>query len=128
LKGDPGIKALALTKEQSSVVLTAFHRIADAWRLDEDTRWAILGCASQDARHLIDERPLSADQQERVSYVLGIYIALHTILPQDRANDWMARPNQAPLLAGRSAVDLLRSGRKADLRALRRYLDAHALP
>ena len=57
--------------------------------------------------------------------MLGIYKALQILLPDPAAADaWVKRPNAAPLFNGRSALDLMLSGRVADLFLVRQFLDA----
>ncbi len=68
---------------------------------------------------------LPKDTPERISYILGIYKALQILLPDEEAADeWVRRPNTAPLFAGRSALDRMLSGHVADLFVVRQYLDA----
>ncbi len=65
------------------------------------------------------------DLLERLSYIFGIYKALQVLLPVPAAADaWISRPNDAPLFAGRSALEVMRSGNVADLFLVRQYLDA----
>ncbi|MXW47997.1 MAG: DUF2384 domain-containing protein, partial [Gammaproteobacteria bacterium] len=65
------------------------------------------------------------DTLERISYILGIYKYLQILLPDQKlADEWVKRPNSAPLFDGRSALDLMMSGRVADLFIVRQYLDA----
>ena len=66
---------------------------------------------------------LSRDTLERVSYIAGIYKALHLLFPQpDQANAWLKKPNSA--FAGQSALDVMLAGSIVDLARVRRYLDA----
>ena len=68
---------------------------------------------------------LSKDTLERISYLLGIYKALHILLPHVEAADtWVRRPNTAPLFGGKSALDRMLSGKVSDLYVVRQYLDA----
>ncbi len=68
---------------------------------------------------------LPKDTLERISYILGIYKALQILLPDEKAaDDWVKRPNEAPLFSGRSALDRMLSGQVADLFVVRQYLDA----
>ncbi|MGH7505661.1 MAG: MbcA/ParS/Xre antitoxin family protein, partial [Longimicrobiales bacterium] len=68
---------------------------------------------------------LTRDTFERISYILGIYKALQVLLPDAAAADeWVRRPNLAPLFAGSSALDRMLSGNVADLYLVRQYLDA----
>ena len=68
---------------------------------------------------------LPKDALERISYILGVYKALQILLPDENAADeWVKRPNAAPLFGSRSALDRMLSGQVADLFVVRQYLDA----
>ena len=68
---------------------------------------------------------MSRDLLQRMSYILGIYRALQILLPVPAAADaWVARPNDAPLFGGGSALDVMRSGNVSDLFLVRQYHDA----
>jgi len=41
-----------------------------------------------------------------------------------RAHEWLRKPNAAPYLGGRSALDRMLAGQVADLFVVRQYLDA----
>ena len=65
------------------------------------------------------------DTLERVSYLLGIFKALHILLPdEDAADAWVKKANTAPIFAGKSALDRMLSGHVSDLYVVRQYLDA----
>ena len=62
---------------------------------------------------------------ERISYILGIYKALHLLFTEpSQANSWVRRSNAAPMFGGKSALERMISGRLTDLSAVRQYLDA----
>ncbi len=108
--------------------LRTFFRIVADWKLSaQDTR-LLLGSPPESTFYKWKSGQVGQvgrDVIERVSYVLGIYKALHTLLPNPSAADgWITRPNTAPLFAGRSALDVMRSGNVADLYLVRQYLDA----
>ncbi len=66
---------------------------------------------------------LPRDTLERISVLLGIYKALHILLPiPARADGWIRRPNTA--FDGNSALDVLLRGRVDNLYQVRRHLDA----
>ena len=68
---------------------------------------------------------LSSDTLERISYVMGIYKALHILLPtKEMADGWVKKPNTAQGFGGRSALERMLAGRVLDLADVRRYLDA----
>jgi hypothetical protein len=69
--------------------------------------------------------PLDRHVLERLSYLFGIYAALQLLLPQgERADEWVRRPNSAPLFNGQSALQRMLGGQVADLYVVRQYLDA----
>ena len=108
--------------------LRAFVRIAQLWRLSIPEQLALLGIASRSTyfKWRRDAHPkLPRDTLERLSYLLGIYKALQLLLPDTRAADeWIRRPNNAPLFGGRSALERMLSGNVSDLYTVREYLDA----
>lgn len=108
--------------------LRAFTRIAELWHLSIPEQLALLGIASRSTYFKWRKEPqpkLPRDTLERLSYLLGIYKALQLLLPDTRAADeWLRRPNDAPLFGGRSALERMLSGNVADLYIVRQYLDA----
>jgi hypothetical protein len=116
------------TREAAQALLRTFFGIADAWQLSSKEAMTLLGLRSRSTYHLWKAGkagPLSPDTLERISYVLGIYKALQLLLPSDAAADeWIRKPNAAPLFGGRSALERMLSGNVADLYEVRRYLDA----
>lgn len=108
--------------------LRTFFRIAEAWRLDVREQMALLGIGSRTtltAWRRGEAGALARDTLERLSYIFGIYSALQLLLPTPGAADeWIRKPNDAPLFGGRSALERLRAGNVADLFLVRQYLDA----
>lgn len=108
--------------------LRAFARIAELWHLSVAEQLALLGLTSRSTyfKWRKDPNPrLPRDTLERLSYLLGIYKALQLLLPEARAADeWIRRPNDAPLFGGKSALERMLSGNVADLYIVRQYLDA----
>ncbi|HKT73332.1 MAG TPA: antitoxin Xre-like helix-turn-helix domain-containing protein [Steroidobacteraceae bacterium] len=108
--------------------LRAFARIAEAWRLPIAEQMTLLGLSSRSTYFKWRKDPharLPRDTLERLSYLLGIYKALQLLLPDPvAADDWLHRPNEAPVFGGRSALQRMLSGNVADLYIVRQYLDA----
>lgn len=115
-------------EDVSAGALRTFFRIAEAWRLSQDEARTLLGGPPSSTYYKWKAGQVgsvSKDLLERVSYVLGIYKALQILLPAAEAADaWVKRPNAAPLFNGRSALEMMLSGRVADLFLVRQYLDA----
>ncbi len=108
--------------------LRAFARIAELWHLSIAQQLTLLGLSSRSTYFKWRKEPqvrLPRDTLERISYLLGIYKALQLLLPDTRAADeWVRRPNEAPLFSGKSALERMLSGNVADLYLVRQYLDA----
>lgn len=113
-------------KDLTGPALRTFFRIAEAWRLKEQEQMKILGLDSRSTFQTWKRGGIAAiskDALERISYVLGIYKGLQILLPTS-ADDWVRKPNSAPLFAGRSALDRMTSGNVADLYVVRQYVDS----
>ncbi|WP_395714640.1 antitoxin Xre-like helix-turn-helix domain-containing protein [Reyranella sp.] len=115
-------------KRLSGPALRTFFRIAELWDLSVDKQMILLGIAARSTyfKWKKDSNAvLPKDTLERISYILGIYKALQTLLPDEKAADsWVKRANAAPLFGGRSALDRMLSGHVSDLFVVRQYLDA----
>jgi hypothetical protein len=108
--------------------LRAFNQIAELWHLSIAEQLSLLGITSRSTyfKWRKEAQPrLPRDTLERLSYLLGIYKALQLLLPDARvADEWIRRPNDAPLFGGKSALERMLSGNVADLYTVRQYLDA----
>ena len=115
-------------KGLSGPALRTFFRIAKLWSLSVEEQMTLLGLAARSTFFKWKKDPnvvLPRDTLERISYIVGVYKALQILLPDEKAADeWVKRPNTAPLFSGRSALDRMLSGQVADLFLVRQYLDA----
>jgi hypothetical protein len=110
----------------------AFLAIAVKWKLNIDQQRILLGNIPKSTYHLwkrnvekMHEIKLPKDTLERISYILGIYKALHILLStNDAANCWIYRNNTAPLFGNKPALTKMLAGNVVDLADVRRYLDA----
>jgi Protein of unknown function (DUF2384) len=115
-------------KGLSGPALRTFVRIAEAWGLSVEEQMTLLGMTTRSTffNWKKEANPnLPKDTLERISYIIGIFGALQILLPDERASDeWVKRPNSAPLFGGHSALERMLSGQVADLFVVRQYLDA----
>ena len=115
-------------KGLSGPALRTFFRIAALWELSVDDQMTLLGGTARSTFFKWKRDPntvLPKDTLERISYIVGIYKALQILLPNEQAADeWIKRPNAAPMFAGQSALDRMMSGQVSDLFVVRQYLDA----
>lgn len=115
------------TAEAGQAALRTFWRLAQAWQLNTSEQMTLLGVARTTLYQWKQGKvgPLDKHVLERLSYLFGIYSALQILLPvPERANEWLRKPNTAPFLGGRSALDRMLGGQVADLFVVRQYLDA----
>lgn len=114
--------------ELGAAALTAFFNITAAWHLGAEEERVLLGSPPRSTFFKWKgERAarLSADTLERISYVMGIYKALHILLPtREMADAWVKKANTAPGFGGKPALHRMLAGRVVDLADVRRYLDA----
>ena len=117
-----------LRRDLAAPALRAFFNIADQWGLGNEQERVLLGSPGRSTfyrwkRDLSGQLP--HDVLERISYILGIYKALHLIFGNEQQADaWISRANDAPMFGGRSALDRMLGGQVADLFVVRQYLDA----
>lgn len=113
----------------ASAALQGFFNLSERWGLTAGQERTLLGDPPESTFYKWKAertaRRLGRDVLDRISYVLGIYKALHMLLPSPRAADeWVKKPNQAPLFHGDSALTRMLGGSLVDLADVRRYLDA----
>jgi len=131
--GNPSRTAAAVPSDVAAAGLRTFFRIADAWRMSLAEQRAALGNVAKQTLYNWREHPdasrLSDDQLDRLSYVLGIYKALHIIFTRpEQADSWIRRPNEAPPFGGKPAAATMFSGKMEDLMRVRRYVDGARSP
>ncbi len=123
-----GGRRMMIEREMAGPGLRTFFHICEKWRVSPERQVLILRCRdgiTLDAWQRGDYAEVSDDVLIRISYVLGIYKAHHTMFPDERnADGWVTAPNNAPLFAGRSAIELMVEGGVAGLVSVRSYLDA----
>ncbi|MED5618111.1 MbcA/ParS/Xre antitoxin family protein [Ideonella sp. BN130291] len=111
----------------AAAALRTFWRLAEAWKLSVAEQTTLLGVGRTTLYQWKQGKPGPLDRHvlERLSYLFGIYAALQILLPvPERADEWIRKPNAAPLFAGRSALERMMGGQVADLFVVRQYLDA----
>ncbi len=116
-------------KRIASAALQAFFNLTQHWQLSVAEERTLLGTPAESTFYKWKAEKsasrLSRDTLERISYLLGIYKDLNILLPSPRAADeWLHKPNAAPLFNGQSALQRMLAGSIVDLADVRRYLDA----
>lgn len=106
--------------------LRTFFNIMERWQLGPEESQTVLAVpGSTYFRWKKEPRDVDADKLERISYILGIYKALHLIYSDESvADSWLRRPNTNPLFGGHPPLERLLGGQVADLFLIRQHLDA----
>ncbi len=126
LKPERGTVDLA-TPAAAAAALRTFWNLADSWALSPAEQATLLGVGRTTLYQWKQGKVGALDRHllERLSYLFGIYAALQILFPlARRADEWVRKPNAAPLFGGRSALDRMLGGQVADLYVVREYLDA----
>lgn len=112
----------------SAPAVTLFLRTADLWDLKVEERMAMLGGIARQTYHNWKAGkvgPLSRDQVERISLVLGILKGLRLVFAEDAQGvRWLKAVNEDAPFGGRAPLDLMAEGGIGGLHDVRRYLDA----
>jgi Protein of unknown function (DUF2384) len=113
---------------RAPAALRTFFKITKAWELRSSEERRLLGSPAESTfyrwRNGEGTGGVTPDTMERLSHVFGIYAALHRIfLDGARADQWVRRPNTAPLFGEQAPTMKLSQGRVADLLDVRRFLE-----
>jgi hypothetical protein len=111
----------------SRSALKSFFKIMERWQVrDEDAR-GLLGGVSNGPYYQMKKQPdrvLDSDTLLRVSYVVGIFKALHILHSDALADEWVRLPNTNRLFGGQPPLTYMLSGGIPALQTVRRLLDA----
>ena len=108
--------------------LKAFFNIMERWGIrDEDAR-ALLGGVSNGPYYEMKKDPagrvLEPDRLLRISYLIGIFKALHILHSDTLADEWVRLPNTNRIFSGATPLNYMLEGGIPALQIVRRLLDA----
>lgn len=111
----------------STSALKAFFNLISRWGIrDEDAR-LLLGGISNGPYYTWKKQPerlLDTDILTRISYLIGIFKALHILYGEQLADEWIQLPNKNRIFGGRTPLDYIMRGGLPALQTVRRLLDA----
>ena len=111
----------------SSSAVKAFFNIASKWEIkDEEARELLGGLPSSSFYDLKknQNKILDVDRITRISYLIGIYKALHILYGDTLADKWLKLPNQNRLFNGASPLEFMILGGILAMQSVRALLDA----
>lgn len=111
----------------SGSALKGFFKLAGQWKLrDEDSR-ELLGGLSSSAFYEWKKNPdriLEVDRITRISYLVGIYKALHILYGDKLADEWVNLPNRNAIFVGKTPLAYILAGGILAMQMVRNLLDA----
>ena len=122
----PDLSRLETRERLSQSAVDGLFAIAEKWRVPLTAVGELLGGIPRSSVYKLKTAAgtLRQDELTRISYLVGIYKALHILLPQEQADRWMTQPNDYFLFGGQSPLAyVLRTGIPG-LQQVRGYLDA----
>jgi hypothetical protein len=111
----------------TGTAIKGFFKLIETWKIrDEDAR-ELLGGISNSAFYEWKKAPprvLEIDRITRISYLIGIYKALHILYSDQLADRWIAMPNTNLIFAGQTPLVFMIAGGIPGLQLVRKLLDA----
>ncbi len=121
------LNAKAERERLSKAALKGFFKLAEQWKLRDEEARELLGGLSSSAFYewkKNPERVLEVDRITRISYLIGIYKALHILYGDKLADEWVKLPNQNTIFAGRTPLDTMLAGGLLAMQTVRKLVDA----
>ncbi|MFZ6049991.1 antitoxin Xre/MbcA/ParS toxin-binding domain-containing protein [Pseudomonas sp. CR3202] len=114
--------------EAGRVALKFFFNLMEKWGCTKEQQRTLLGSIGNTTYFSYRKLPsvrLPHDTLERISYLMGIHKSLRILFSnhEERAYEWVHKPNSAAPFNGRSALDYMLGGQVVDVADVRRYLD-----
>lgn len=111
----------------SRSALRGFFKMVARWKVrDEDAR-ELLGGLSSSTYYEWKKNPnriLDVDRITRISYLVGIYKALHILYGGKLADEWVNLPNSNSIFARRTPLAYMVTGGLVAMQTVRKLLDA----
>jgi len=111
----------------SSSAVKAFFNIASKWEIKDEQARELLGGLASSSFYELKKNPnktLDVDRITRISYLIGIYKALHILYGDTLSDKWVKMPNQNRLFNGSSPLEFMALGGIVAMQSVRALLDA----
>jgi hypothetical protein len=122
----PDLSQLETRERLSQSAMDGFFAIMDKWQISIERSGELLGGIPRSTVYKLRSAAgtLRQDELTRISYVVGIYKALHILLPDDLADRWITQPNDNLLFHGHAPIDFMVRSGIPGLQQVRSLLDA----
>src|SRR5271156_4571836 len=122
----PDLSRLETRERLSQSAIDGFFAIIDKWQVPIERAGELLGGMPRSTVYKLKAAAgtLRQDELTRISFIVGIYKALHILLPDAEADRWMTQPNDNYLFAGQTPLDYVVRAGIPGLQQVRSMLDA----
>lgn len=122
----PDLNKLETRERLSQSAMDGLIAVADEWQLSAEKVGDLLGGTPRSTLYKMKTAAgtLRQDELTRISYVVGIYKALHILLPAEHADRWMTQPNDNFLFGGQPPIEYAIRNGIPGLQQIRSLLDA----
>ncbi len=122
----PDLSRLEERERLSQSAVDGFFAIIDKWRIPLERAGELLGGTPRSSVYKLKTAAgtLRQDELTRISYIVGVYKALHILLPEELADPWVTRPNDNFLFGGRTPLDYMVRMGIPGLQQVRSLLDS----
>ncbi len=122
----PDLSRLETRERLSQSAIDGFFAIMDKWQIPIERAGELLGGMPRSTVYKLRTAAgtLRQDELTRISYIVGIYKALHILLPDDLADHWVTQPNDNLLFRGQAPMDYMVREGIPGLQQVRSLVDA----
>ena len=122
----PDLSRLETRERLSQSSIDGFFAIMDKWHVSIERAGDLLGGMPRSSIYKLKTAAgtLRQDELTRISYVVGIYKALHILLPDELADKWVNQPNDNFLFSGQTPLDYIVRTGIPGLQQVRSLVDA----
>jgi hypothetical protein len=122
----PDLSRLETRERLSQSAIDGFFAIMDKWHVPIERAGDLLGGMPRSTVYKLKTAAgtLRQDELTRISYVVGIYKALHILLPDRPADEWVAQANDNFLFGGQPPLDYMVRAGIPGLQQVRSLVDA----
>ena len=111
----------------SGSALKGFFNLSSSWGLKDDVARGLLGGISSSSFYDWKKSPdrlLDVDRITRISFLIGIYKALHILYGDKLADEWVMLPNTNVIFGGYTPLQFMLAHGLIGMQTVRKLLDA----
>lgn len=125
-EASPDLSKLETRERLTPSAVDGLFAIVDKWQLPVEKVGELLGGIPRSTLYKMKTAAgtLKQDELTRISYLVGIYKALHILLPPEHADRWMSQPNDNFVFGGQPPVEYAIRNGIPGLQQIRSLLDA----